>query len=288
MIILQNEWLLAAIAPAGAELQSLHNKTTGIEHMWSGDAAYWAKHSPVLFPIVGTLKQDTYYYHDQAYKLPRHGFAREKIFAAQQISHTEAVFSLVDDAATRVAYPFEFLLQIRYRLSENSLSCSYEIANPGKSELLFSIGAHPAFALPFLSNSSYEDYYLQFNQQEELVRWKLEDGLIGNTTEGLPSTGNRLALQHNLFYEDAIVLKNLKSNKITLASDKHPHGIHFHFNDFQFFGIWAAKDAPFICLEPWCGVADSINHNQQLEDKEGIQKLPAKATWQRSWQVECL
>jgi len=287
MIILQNEWLRAAIVPIGAELQSLQNKTTGIEHMWSGDAAYWGKHSPVLFPIVGTLKQDTYYYEDKAYKLPRHGFAREKIFTAQQVGDTEAVFSLGDDAATREVFPFEFLLQIRYRLQGKSLSCYYEISNPGKIDLLFSIGAHPAFALPFITQSNYEDHYLQFNQQEELLRWKLQEGLIGNTTEALPTNGNRLALQHTLFYEDAIVLKNLKSNKITLASDKHPHGIHFHFNDFPFFGIWAAKDAPFICLEPWCGIADSIHHHQHLEEKEGIERLTPGGLFEKSWQVEC-
>ncbi len=287
MIILQNEWLRAAITPAGAELQSLQNKTTGIEHMWSGDAVYWGKHSPVLFPIVGTLKEDTYYYRNKAYKLSRHGFAREKIFIAQQVSDTEALFSLGDDTGTHEVFPFEFLLQIRYRLQGKTLSCSYEISNTGKSDLLFSIGAHPAFALPFIPNSKYSDYYLQFNQAEELLRCKLQDGLISNITEALPTPGNHLALQHKLFYEDAIVLKNLDSNRITLASDKHAHGLHFHFNSFPFFGIWAAKDAPFICLEPWCGIADSTDHNQLLEEKEGIEQLPPGGEFERSWEVEC-
>ena len=287
MIILQNEWLRVAIAPAGAELQSLQHKTTGIEHMWNGDAAYWAKRSPVLFPIVGTLKEDTYYFQQQAYKLPRHGFAREKVFAAQQLSETEALFSLGHDDGTLAVFPFEFLLQIRYRLQENSLTCGYEISNPGTTDLLFSIGAHPAFALPFTPNSQYDDHYLQFNKPEELQRCKLVDGLLSTVTEPLPTPGNRLPLHASLFYEDAIVLKNLQSNTITLASDKHAHGIHFHFNQFSFFGIWAAKDAPFICLEPWCGIADNTGHKQQFEEKEGIEKLEPAGRFERQWRVEC-
>lgn len=286
-MILENEWLRATIAPAGAELQSLLHKTTGIEHMWNADATYWGKHSPVLFPIVGTLKENTYYYNGKAYNLPRHGFAREKLFTAEQLSKTEALFSLTDDAQTHTIFPFEFILRLRYRLQEQRLSCSYEISNPGKSDLLFSLGAHPAFALPFTPNSKYTDYYLQFNKAEKLERFKLEDGLISKVTELLPTPGNRLALQAALFYEDAIVLKNLQSNQITLASDEHPHGFHFHFNNFPFFGIWAAKDAPFICLEPWCGIADSLDHNQLLEEKEGIVRLTPGAEFERTWQVEC-
>ena len=287
MIILQNEWLRATIAPAGAELQSLQHLSTGIEHMWSGDAAYWGKHSPVLFPIVGSLKEETYFYKGKPYHLPRHGFAREKVFAAEQLTNTEAVFTLTNDAATLAVFPFEFMLQIRYRLKGHSISCSYEISNFGSNELLFSVGAHPAFALPFTPDSFYADHYLQFNQAENLQRCKLQDGLISNITEPLPTPGNRLPLSQNLFYEDAIVLKNLRSNTITLASDKHAHGIHFHFNHFPFFGIWAAKDAPFICLEPWCGIADGVDHNQQLQNKEGIEKLEAGGRFERTWSVEC-
>lgn len=287
MITLKNEWLTASIAPAGAELQTLQNLSSGIEHMWNGDAAFWPKHSPVLFPIVGLLKEEAYFYQDKNYHLPRHGFAREKVFEVNKLSDSEAVFSLQNDAQSFAVFPFEFVLQIRYRLEGHSISCSYEISNPGKSDLLFSVGAHPAFALPFTSNSGYNDYYLEFNQPEKLQRWKLQDGLIGNTTETLPTTGNRLPLNAALFYDDAIVLKNLQSNQITLASNKHSHGIHFHFNDFPFFGIWAAKDAPFICLEPWCGIADSIDHNQQLTQKEGIESLPAGAHFKRTWSVEC-
>ncbi len=287
MIILHNELLTATISPNGAELQSLISKTTGVEYMWSGDATYWGKFSPVLFPIVGSLKDDTYYYQEKAYKLPRHGFAREKIFAATQISETEVIFTIESDETTLAVYPFDFVFKLRYNLNSTSLSCTYEIENPGTKDLLFSVGAHPAFAVPNVKESEYEDYFLQFDNPEVLERYKLEAGLIGTQTETIPTESGKLALSPSLFYEDAIVLKNLQSSCITFDCKKHSHGLHFHFNNFPFFGIWAAKDAPFVCLEPWCGIADSTAHNQQLTDKEGIIKLSPNASWERSWGVEC-
>jgi galactose mutarotase-like enzyme len=287
MITIENEKLKAIISPKGAELQSLKNKETGIEYMWSGDAAYWGKHSPVLFPIVGTLKDDTYSYKDKLYQLPRHGFARERTFLKDQISPSEAVFTLTQDADTLKVYPFAFSLKVRYQLTGNSLTCTYEVTNTGYDELLFSVGAHPAFAVPMVKDTVYEDYYLQFNVAEELFRWKLDKGLIADHAEPLPVKNGKLPVTHELFYEDAIVLKNLQSNRITIGCTEHPHGLHFNFDNFPFFGIWAARDADFVCLEPWYGIADSVQHNQQLTDKEGIVKLTANAHWHRNWNVEC-
>jgi galactose mutarotase-like enzyme len=175
---------------------------------------------------------------------------------------------------------------LRYTLQHNSITCTYEVHNTGTDALLFSVGAHPAFAVPNVKDTEYDDYYLQFNKTETLQRWKLDNGLIADHSETLTTPNGQLNLQHRLFYEDAIVLKNLQSNTITLGSTKHAHGFNFIFNGFDFFGIWAAKDAPFVCLEPWCGIADSVNHNQQLKNKEGIIELAAGAHWQRSWTVE--
>lgn len=287
MIILENEYLRAVIVTRGAELQSLYNKKTGIEHIWSGEATYWGKHSPVLFPIVGSLKENTYFYNNQSFSLPRHGFARDKTFEENSVTSTEAVFTVTHDLHTLTVYPFNFILKLRYRLHESLLTCTYEVENPGKEVLLFSLGAHPAFGVPFLQGTGYEDYYLEFNKTETLQRWKLRDGLVSSETSLTPRTNNKLYLHAGLFEEDAILLKNMLSNSITLGCDKHPHGFHFTFRDFPFFGIWAAKNAPFVCLEPWCGIADSITHNQQLQEKEGIQTLSPGGHWQRSWEIEC-
>jgi galactose mutarotase-like enzyme len=286
MITLQNKTFRAAIATKGAELQSLINTTTNLQYMWSGDAAYWGKYSPVLFPIVGGLKNDTYYHEGKAYTLPRHGFAREREFTAQQISDAEVLFTLTDDDSSRAVYPFAFELGLRYRLQQNSLHCSYEVYNPAAGELLFSVGAHPAFAVPLTGDTVYTDYYLQFNAAENLQRFKLDNGLIA-APEALPISNGRLPLQQSLFYQDAIVLKHMQSNSITIGCTKNSHGLNFKFDDFPFFGIWAAKDAPFVCLEPWCGIADSVHTDQQLINKEGIIRLAANTHWLRQWQVEC-
>lgn len=287
MITLKNETLAATIATKGAELQQLIRQHTGINYLWSGDTQYWGKFSPVLFPIVGGLKNNTYQHNGQSYHLPRHGFAREKEFTVEQSSDTEAVFTLRDDEQTKKVYPFAFVLKLRYQLKESSLSCTYEVYNPAEEVLLFSVGAHPAFAVPLVKELAYTDYYLGFNKPETLQRWKLLNGLIDTKAEPVATINNQLNLRPSLFYEDAIVLKQLNSNCITLASDNNQHGLNFYFDAFPFFGIWAAKDAPFVCLEPWCGIADSVNHNQQLSEKEGINRLAPGESFNRTWSVEC-
>lgn len=287
MIILKNDTLTAVIAIKGAELQQLKHNHTGVNYLWNGDAAHWGKYSPVLFPIVGGLKNDTYRYHNNEYHLPRHGFARDRDFKALQLSDTEVLFTLSDDEQTWAVYPFAFTLKIRYLLNNNRLACTYEVQNNGNDTLLFSVGAHPAFTVPLNSALQYSDYYLEFNKPETLYRWRLLKGLIASNAQTVVTQNNRLALQPSLFYEDAIVLKGLESNCITLGSDKDAHGLHFYFNDFPFFGIWAAKDAPFVCLEPWCGIADSVNHNQQLTEKEGMNTLEPHGHFERTWSVEC-
>lgn len=284
MINLNNESVFIKIHPKGAELQSI--VYNGLEYMWSGDAAFWGKHSPVLFPIVGTLKNDTYSYEGKEYHLPRHGFARDKEFDINVESNSKATFTLKSNEDTLKVYPFEFELKLVYELIGNKVSCTYVVENNGKEQMYFSVGGHPAFAVPLDKELAYEDYYLKFNKENELTKYKLDNGLIANDTQTVVLTDHKLSLTKSLFYEDAIVLKHLQSNAISLASQKSEHGLHFLFEEFPFFGIWAAKDAPFVCIEPWCGIADSVNHNQELKDKEGIEKLEAGQSWQRSWQVE--
>jgi len=286
MIILENDLLQAGFALKGAELQSLKSKTSGLEYIWDGNPKDWAKHSPVLFPIVGALKENHYIFQGKSYELPRHGFARDMTFELQSQSENELVFILSSNEETMKVYPFEFKLALRYTLKSHGLICSYEVNNTGSDDLLFSVGAHPAFATPVAEGVRYEDYFLRFNGDEELVYHKISDNLISDEQVKLPLEDKTLALKHELFYDDALVFKTLKSNKITLQNKVNAHGLHFSFEGFPFFGIWAAKDANFICLEPWVGIADGINHTQQLADKEGIVILTPSETWSRSWEVD--
>ncbi|MET3114369.1 galactose mutarotase-like enzyme [Pedobacter sp. CG_S7] len=285
MILLENEYVKAFFAKKGAELKSLVTKETNIEYMWSGDPEFWGKTSPVLFPVVGALKADSYTFKEKKYTLSRHGFARDMLFSFKQISATEVLFTLKNNTETLENYPFEFDLGIRYEIRGATLTCTYEVFNPGVEPLLFSIGGHPAFAVPLNGSENYNDYYLQFNKDKELCTHRIVDNLIGEQTRLIALEGGKLLLNHDLFEEDALVVKNLKSNRISLLNSSNSHGFHFDFESFPYFGIWAAKNADFVCLEPWCGIADGINHNGQLENKEGVVSLKSKTIWKRKWEI---
>lgn len=287
MILLENDYISATFVNKGAELKQLVNKETGIDYLWNSNPEYWAKSSPVLFPIVGALKDDAYTYEGQAYSLPRHGFAREMDFSLTQVNDYTLLFTLEHTAETLINYPFAFTLGLRYVLEGTTLSCSYEVFNPGQKELLFSIGGHPAFKAPLADGDRYEDYQLVFNQDRELVYHKIANNLIDTATRTLPLKEGALDLRHELFYEDALVFKTLKSNQITLQDKQGKHGLHFGFEGFPYFGIWAAKDADFVCLEPWCGIADPVGHNGRLDEKEGINNLAPQEKWSRTWQLTC-
>jgi galactose mutarotase-like enzyme len=286
MITLENELLKASFVQKGAELQSLKSKTADLEYIWDGNPKDWAKHSPVLFPVVGALKDNAYVYHGEQYELSRHGFARDMEFELDSKSADKVVFTLRSSAETKNVYPFDFTLSLVYTLRSHGLSCSYKVHNPSASDLLFSVGGHPAFATPVQPGLTYEDYFLRFNQDEELVINKIADNLISDELQTISLKDKTLPLKHELFYEDALVIKSLKSNKITLQNKVNSHGLHFNFEGFPYFGIWAAKDANFVCLEPWCGIADGVHHNGELSDKEGIVILSAEESWQRTWQID--
>lgn len=285
IVAIKNDELEVGFSTKGAELQYLKDTKCHINYLWNGDDGFWAKFSPVLFPIVGALKNNQYQYKGITYTLPRHGFARDMEFSCQQISAVEISFTLKHNEETLKVYPFEFELTLIYKLRGTSLSCSYKVSNPADKDLLFSIGGHPAFAVPLNNEGTYTDYYLQFNNDDELIFYHIVDNLVTETTTTLPLKEKRLPLQHQLFYNDALVFKTLKSNHIQLLNHKHNKGIDFSFEGFPYFGIWSAKDADFVCLEPWCGIADGVDHNQQLEQKEGIERLPPGKTWERTWEV---
>jgi galactose mutarotase-like enzyme len=286
MIILENEYLKASISTRGAELQSMYHKGFGLEYIWNGKPEFWPKHSPVLFPVVGALKEDIFLYKGNKYRLPRHGFARDNEFEVEFLTPASASFLLRSTNETRKSYPFDFLLRLVYTLNGASLAVTYEIGNTSTEPMYFSIGAHPAFNVPLTQGSEYEDYYLEFEQQENSNRYTLNGNLVRAAVPYLDQQ-TILPLIPSLFYEDALIFKDLKSDRISLRNHKNAHGIHFYFSGFPYMGIWAAKDAPFVCIEPWCGIADSENHNQKIEEKEGIICLAPAHCWDREWCVEC-
>ncbi len=288
MYSIKSEILKVTIQQKGAELDSIFNRANNHEYLWSGDAAYWGKKSPALFPIVGTLKNDTYFINGKSYHLSRHGFARDLLFdVSSQTANANAItFTLRNNEDTYQKFPFHFRFDIVYAVTGNLLSVTYRVTNTDKAEMFFSVGGHPAFRLPLTAGSSYSDYYLEFSEAENAGRWPIsKEGLIEKTSMQLFDNSRLLPLAKELFHNDAIVLKKLKSEKVKLKSDKSAEGIEFDFTGFPYLGLWAAKNADFICIEPWCGIADSVDSDQQLETKEGINKLAADEVFERTWRI---
>jgi galactose mutarotase-like enzyme len=286
MYFLENNLLSVHISPIGAEMQRLYGKDTGLEYLWSGDPSFWGKFSPVLFPIVGTLKKNHYRYQGTDYTLPRHGFAREKEFRVEQQSDTMLICTLQDDEQTRMVYPFQFVLQLIYTLEGKRLTVSYTVLNSGDKPLYFSLGAHPAFAVPLEKGSAYADYQLVFNRPETAVRWGLQDGLLLNEGEPFLDQNSEIRLSRSMFDRDAIVLKGLSSDKVSLQREGSEHGWTFGFPNWPHMGIWAAKGAPFICIEPWQGHADPVDHDGDFTRKPGVLALEPMEAWQASWWIE--
>ena len=285
-VILENDQLRVTVNEKGAELASVKSNSTRLEYMWGADPAYWAKSSPILFPIVGTLRNDSFLYKEKFYTLSRHGFARDLIFDVVEQDDKKATFQLVSNDITFEKFPFHFILEINYEIDDNFLVVSYNVKNSGTDMMYFSIGGHPAFKVPLTNNTKFEDHFLQFSEKENARRWPIDShGLILDKSDALLENSKTLKLTHDLFSQDALVFKNLKSHEVSIKSDKHEHGLDFYFNGFPYLGIWSYKDANFVCIEPWCGIADSISHNQKLEEKEGIQKLAPPEAWSRSWKV---
>ena len=271
MIVIENKYVRASINAMGAELVSLIKLDDYTEYMWNADPAFWGKTSPVLFPIVGGLKNDTFIFEDAEYKLPRHGFARTMAFEVESQAQNSAVFLLKNNLETEKVYPFEFELRLIYAVSGNQLKLKYEVRNPSERPLWFSIGGHPAFKCPIENGLSYNDYYLEFDKNENLERWPLNsEGLVLDTPIKISENANKIMLTKELFYEDALVFKHLKSDTVTLKSNKSTKALKFELKNFPYLGIWAAKNADFVCIEPWCGIADSANTNKTFIKNEGI------------------
>lgn len=284
---IHNNLLSVAIDTKGAELQSIIHKDFGMEYMWSGDAKFWGKKSPVLFPIVGTLKNNSYQYKGNKYHLSRHGFARDMEFEVMEPSDAAITFVLNSNEQTFSCYPFYFSFMIRYSLENNRVNVSYIVRNTGKDKMLFSVGGHPAFRVPIVEDTTFEDYFLEFNHFEHAERCMLtKEGLIDTVTIPVIDHTDKLPLQKSLFYEDALVFKHLTSRSVFILSKKTSHGIKVNFHGFPYLGIWSAKDADFVCIEPWCGIADSVNVTGNLENKEGINILPAGEVFTRTWHVD--
>lgn len=285
--IIENENLRVCIDDYGAELKSIFGKKHQVEYLWQGNPNFWARRAPILFPIVGKLKDNTYKYKNHDYQLSQHGFARDMIFELLANDDTKISFILKSNDATRVAYPFEWTLSVIYQINDNKLSVSVEINNTSSAnDMWFSVGFHPAFNVPLGQETNEQNtYFLEFNKDITATKRLLDNGVLSNSFE-IGIENSRIPLENDTFLRDALIFQDLKSNEITLHSENSERGLIFSFDGFPYLGIWSKPDAPFVCIEPWHGIADTTDHDGNLVNKEGIKSLKPTKTFCCGYSVE--
>lgn len=283
---LKNNSLTIKINSFGAELCSVKLNETSIEYIWQADKTVWARHAPNLFPIVGKLKNGEFIYNDNVYQLSQHGFARDMEFDCVLQTENKLVFELKSSSETLAKFPFEFIFNVIYLLQDNQVDVIYKILNPTEQELLFSVGAHPAFNCPLEPNESFNDYSLEFKGKDNLIVNLLNDGLLTSNTREIKLENNSIRVNKELFSQDALVCVNTQIEEVSLVSRKSKHGVSMKSVDWPYFGIWSKKDSEqFVCLEPWYGIADSANTNGKMEEKMGIIKLITKEQFECSFNL---
>jgi galactose mutarotase-like enzyme len=285
---IENDFLKIAVQETGAELCQIQSTVTGKDFLWDADPDVWASHAPVLFPVIGAIKDGFVKYKGKQYSVPRHGFIRNNanVKLVDQTANS-LTFGLKFNEETLEIYPFQFEFLITYSLEANKLTVNHKVINHGDTEMLFSLGGHPAFKCPLHEDEAYEDYYLEFYAVENDSTWLLEkNGLVGNVTKPIFENTNILHLNKHLFDNDALIFKHLVSKQVSLRSIKSSQVITVHYDDFKYLGIWAKPGGNFVCIEPWLGIADNADSDQNFETKEGILKLGTTETFEAKFVIE--
>ena len=263
--------IAATIKADGAELCSLTD-TAGREFLWQA-GPIWARHAPVLFPIVGRLAGDTLRHGGQSYRLGQHGFARDRRFAWAERSETVCRLTLADDAETRAVFPFAFHLELTYAVAGDTLNIGYAIDNPAGTMLHASFGAHPAFRWPLRDGAAKADHVLEFSLPEPAPIRRLADGLLLPQRFASPIEGNVLRLDQGLFAGDALILDQVASPSVRFRAPGGPT-VEVMWRGFHELGLWSRSGGDFLCIEPWCGHADPVGFAGTFADKPGLLHIP--------------
>ncbi len=289
---LQNDQLRIKIQSTGVELKSLVKLDTGREYMWSGDPEVWSSYAPVLFPIIGMLKDGKTEIDGQIYHIPKHGIIRgsDKLEFFSKLED-RIVFRLQDDDETLDQYPFHFDFRITFRLRNEHLIIYHEVMNTDDKPILFHLGGHPAFKVPFYEGDKYEDYFLRFEHPEDSRSYKVSgQGTISDDTRSVPwaEGGTVLPITHDLFEQDALVFKDLQSRQVILESRNHGPVLKLDYAGWTHLGIWAKPHGDFLCIEPWIGLADAVDGSGKFAEKEGIISLEPNEVYEMSYDIKIL
>ncbi len=285
---LSNSKLSLSVQKTGVELCSVQSQQTGTEYIWQADPDIWGSHAPVLFPIIGALKDGTYFYEGETYSLPKHGLIRHSNKA--RLTHqteNSLLFTRTWDSDSLKQYPFKFEFQTRYSLSDSTVSVDHTVINHGNGSMYFSLGGHPAFNCPLHENESYSDYALEFEQVETAPAFLLNsDGLVTDKKRPTLNNTSTLSLRKHLFDDDALIFRNLRSRAVNLVSRKSGDILTINYIGFPYLGVWAKPGAAFVCIEPWQGIADTTDTTQDISQKEGMMCLKSEEVHRASYSIE--
>lgn len=285
---INNDYLQIRVLTKGTEISSIKSKKTGAEYMWQANPNIWGSHAPVLFPAIGSFKNDECTINGLVYKIPKHGFIRnnENIVLANKTSD-ELHFQLAYSAETLRIFPYKFRFNIFFKLEKNKLIVSHKIENLDDKTMFFALGGHPAFKCPINEGEAYSDYYLEFETEENAATTLLSaNGLISDNTEQILTNTHILPLRNDLFDNDALIFKTLKSRKVSLKSHQSNQILTVDYQDFNYLGIWAKPNAPFVCIEPWLGIADHENTDGDFLKKDGLIALPKGEIFIADYSIE--
>lgn len=286
-IEIESNELRVQIESLGAELKSIRRKDEpSTEYLWQGSKESWSGRAPLLFPIVGSLPDDTYTHEGRTYRMSSHGFARRSEFDLALHAGNFALFTLASSDETRAQYPFDFTLMISYRLDGKDLIVSYTVENSSEVPMLFSIGAHPGFCCPLEEGLEFEDYSLRYERSENSTR-RMKESLLTGKREPLFHNQKTLSLSHELFSRGALIFDDLKSKEVSLESEKGKRRVSMTFEGFPYFGIWSYPHSPqpFVCLEPWYGIDSTEGDSGELAQKEGMLSLESEQQFKATYTI---
>ena len=265
---LSNASLQAAVQTRGGELVSLRDRS-GTEYIWQGDPAFWSGQNPILFPIVGSLKDGRVDIGGRSFEMNRHGFARQSEFTLAEQGADFAVLELRESPETLARYPYPFVLRVRHQLREDGFSTSFTVENPGGTPMPFCIGAHTAIRCPLLEGERFEDYALSFDRCEDADTLLLSpQGLIQAGKSQPMLRDGVVTLEYGKFQRlDTLIFQGLASARVNLRQRGKGHGVSLDFHEFPMVAFWTKPGAPFLCMEPWQGCAALDNESGRLEDK---------------------
>ncbi len=280
MYVLENGKFRVEFSEHGAEMVSFKSKKDGTEYVWQGDSKIWGRHAPVLFPVIGRLKDKKYTVGGKEYEIMQHGFGRDLEWEARPVSGTVLEFSLTQNEQTKKMYPWEFTCTIRYTLDGNTLTKEHITRNDSDTTMYYEIGGHDGFTLCWNEGENITDYAVQFYETEELHPIVVDENIMLTEDHFTVRLENGLLkLKRGLFDPDAMMLEDLKVRRASIVCSKNSKKVTMDFSDFPYFAVWNKNlpmDVPYVCLEPWSTLPDEVLLGHEIEEKTGVRVLQPK------------